>query len=63
MGTGYVLVCPSTDPSWTALFTSIKGLIVERGGLEKIFQNRYSGRAFRGRKVVSVSAGLRSLGE
>jgi rifampicin phosphotransferase len=28
-----VLVCPSTDPSWTALFTRIKGLIVERGGV------------------------------
>ncbi|MCK4283184.1 MAG: hypothetical protein KAX44_02620 [Candidatus Brocadiae bacterium] len=28
-----VLVCPSTDPSWTALFTRIKGLVVERGGV------------------------------
>ena len=28
-----ILVCPSTDPSWTALFTTIKGLIVERGGV------------------------------
>lgn len=28
-----ILVCPSTDPSWTALFTRIKGLIVERGGV------------------------------
>ncbi len=28
-----VLVCPSTDPSWTALFTSIKAVIVERGGV------------------------------
>jgi pyruvate,water dikinase len=27
-----ILVCPSTDPGWTALFASIKGLIVERGG-------------------------------
>ncbi|MCK5849339.1 MAG: hypothetical protein KAH23_00385 [Kiritimatiellae bacterium] len=27
-----VLVCPSTDPGWTALFAAIKGLIVERGG-------------------------------
>ena len=28
-----VLICPSTDPSWTALFTSIKAVIVERGGV------------------------------
>ena len=28
-----ILVCPSTDPSWTALFTTIKGLVVERGGV------------------------------
>ena len=28
-----ILVCPSTDPGWTALFTSIRGLIVERGGM------------------------------
>ncbi|MBL8799576.1 MAG: hypothetical protein JNM56_37180 [Planctomycetia bacterium] len=27
-----ILVCPSTDPGWTALFSSIKGLVVERGG-------------------------------
>lgn len=29
----YVLVCPSTDPAWTALFVHAKGLIVERGGV------------------------------
>lgn len=29
---GYVLVCPSTDPSWTPLFVHAAGLIVERGG-------------------------------
>ena len=28
-----VLVCASTDPAWTALFTVIRGLIVERGGV------------------------------
>ncbi len=28
-----ILVCPSTDPAWTALFTAIRGLIVERGGV------------------------------
>ncbi len=28
-----VLVCPSTDPSWTVLFTRIKGLVVEQGGV------------------------------
>ncbi|NLX60811.1 MAG: hypothetical protein GXY74_17185 [Phycisphaerae bacterium] len=33
LGDACVLVCPSTDPSWTALFTKIKGLIVERGGV------------------------------
>ncbi len=27
-----ILVCPSTDPGWTALFARIRGLIVERGG-------------------------------
>lgn len=33
LGNDCILVCPSTDPSWTALFTRIKGLIVERGGV------------------------------
>ena len=28
-----ILVAPSTDPGWTALFASIRGLIVERGGV------------------------------
>ncbi len=28
-----ILVCPSTDPSWTALFTHIKAVVVERGGV------------------------------
>jgi len=28
-----ILVCPSTDPGWTALFTNICGLVVERGGM------------------------------
>ena len=28
-----VLICPSTDPAWTALFTTIKALVVERGGV------------------------------
>jgi len=32
IGTGYILVCPSTDPGWTALFINAKGLIVEKGG-------------------------------
>lgn len=31
--TDYVLVCPSTDPGWTALFVHAKALIVERGGV------------------------------
>ncbi len=31
--TDAILVCPSTDPSWTSLFTRIKGVIVERGGV------------------------------
>lgn len=31
LGDRCILVCPSTDPSWTALFTRIRGLIVERG--------------------------------
>jgi len=33
LGDDAVLICPSTDPSWTALFTIIKGLVVERGGV------------------------------
>jgi pyruvate,water dikinase len=32
LGADCILVCPSTDPGWTALFASIKALIVERGG-------------------------------
>lgn len=31
--TGYVLVCPTTDPSWTPLFVHASGLVVERGGM------------------------------
>jgi pyruvate,water dikinase len=30
---GYVLVCPTTDPSWTPLFVHAAGLVVERGGM------------------------------
>jgi pyruvate,water dikinase len=33
LGTGYVLVCPSTDPGWTPLFLGARGLVVERGGV------------------------------
>lgn len=29
---GHILVCPSTDPSWTSLFADAAGLIVECGG-------------------------------
>ncbi|HOW71460.1 MAG TPA: PEP/pyruvate-binding domain-containing protein [Phycisphaerae bacterium] len=32
LGRGYVLVCPSTDPSWTPLFVNAAGLVLERGG-------------------------------
>ena len=32
LGQGYVLVCPSTDPSWTPLFVGAAGLVLERGG-------------------------------
>ena len=32
LGTGYILVCPSTDPGWTPLFLNARGLIVEKGG-------------------------------
>ena len=31
--TDYILVCPSTDPAWTALFVHARGLIVEQGGV------------------------------
>jgi len=33
IGRDYILVCPSTDPSWTWLFVHARGLIVERGGM------------------------------
>jgi pyruvate,water dikinase len=33
LGEGYILVCPSTDPGWTPLFVSARGLVVERGGV------------------------------
>jgi phosphohistidine swiveling domain-containing protein/uncharacterized membrane protein (DUF106 family) len=32
MGRGYILVCPSTDPSWTPLFVNAAGLVLECGG-------------------------------
>ena len=32
LGKDYVLVCPSTDPSWTPLFVGACGVILERGG-------------------------------
>lgn len=32
LGSGYILVCPSTDPSWTPLFTNAAGLVLECGG-------------------------------
>lgn len=33
LGTGYILVCPTTDPGWAPLFVQAQGLIVERGGM------------------------------
>lgn len=32
LGKGYVLVCPSTDPSWTPLFVNASALVLECGG-------------------------------
>ena len=32
LGRDYVLVCPSTDPSWTPLFVNAAGLVMECGG-------------------------------
>lgn len=32
LGTGYVLICPSTDPSWTPLFANAGAVVLERGG-------------------------------
>jgi pyruvate,water dikinase len=32
LGKGYILVCPSTDPSWTPLFVNAAGLVLECGG-------------------------------
>ncbi len=29
----YILVCPSTDPSWVPLFAKAKGLVMETGGV------------------------------
>ncbi|HYE99192.1 MAG TPA: PEP/pyruvate-binding domain-containing protein [Planctomycetota bacterium] len=33
LGAGYVLVCPTTDPSWTPLFVNAAAIVVERGGM------------------------------
>ncbi|GIW82805.1 MAG: hypothetical protein KatS3mg105_4612 [Gemmatales bacterium] len=30
---GYILVCPSTDPAWAPLFSRAKGLVLETGGM------------------------------
>jgi pyruvate,water dikinase len=32
-GEPYILVCPSTDPSWVPLFVQAKGLVMETGGV------------------------------
>ena len=32
LGSGYVLVCSSTDPAWTPLFVNAAGLVLECGG-------------------------------
>ena len=32
LGTGYILVCRSTDPSWTPLFVNAAGIVLECGG-------------------------------
>lgn len=32
LGKGYILVCSSTDPSWTPLFVNAAGLVLECGG-------------------------------
>jgi pyruvate,water dikinase len=29
---GYILVCPSTDPAWVPLFVHARGLVMESGG-------------------------------
>ncbi len=33
LGSGYILVCPSTDPAWTVLFMDAGGVVIERGGV------------------------------
>ncbi len=33
VGRGYILVCPSTDPSWVPLFPAAAGLVMETGGV------------------------------
>jgi phosphohistidine swiveling domain-containing protein/uncharacterized membrane protein (DUF106 family) len=33
LGQGCILVCPSTDPSWTPLFVHAAGLVLECGGI------------------------------
>jgi pyruvate,water dikinase len=30
---GYILVCPATDPCWTPLFINASGLVMEQGGV------------------------------
>jgi pyruvate,water dikinase len=32
LGSGYILVCRSTDPSWTPLFVNAAGIVLECGG-------------------------------
>ena len=32
-GSGFILVCPSTDPAWVPLFLRAKGLVMETGGV------------------------------
>ncbi len=32
LGRGYVLVCPSTDPNWTPLFSNAAAIVLECGG-------------------------------
>lgn len=33
LGTGYILVCISTDPGWAPLFPGARGIVMERGGV------------------------------
>lgn len=56
---GYILVCPSTDPCWTPLFLKARGLVMERGGV--LSHGAIVAREFGIPAVANVSGAVRSI--